>query len=286
MGNTKAIFATGTTVFSAAVTIIACGSDHQAKPDAPGMVVIDAAVDSPSSIDAPGSASGVDLSCIGNSAPTPNSTVTITGSVNELGLSSTFMFTFGSAANATLKLCTGNCLGTNALGSATSNGSGDFSIGPVTTGGTAIAGYVRMTRTGDRTILGYPASPFAMDAVQPMITFQDTLIALVASSGSAHGCPQAAGNGMVGLMVVDCSGKPISDATKLTVAVQQGSNTVGDAPISASALSSMAAGFYLICDVPPGNTTVSAKYNNMDLLGHDVNVTAGTTTETIIRPGY
>jgi hypothetical protein len=283
MGNTKAIFATGTTVFTAAVTIIACGSDHAAKPDAPGMVVIDAPVDSPVSIDAPvGSGSSYDFSCVGNSAPTPDSSVTITGAVEAVSVNGTTP-SLGFLGSAAMTLCKGNCVGPNALGSATTNGSGDWSIGPITTSGTAINGYVRMTHAAYRTVEAYPASPFAKNGVQPMLTFESIIITL---GGSMFGCPQTTGNGMVGLLVTDCSGKPINDATNLTVAVQQGSATVGDTPISASGFGSAAAGFYLICDVPPGTTTVSAKYNNMDLLGHDVTTTAGTTTETIIRPGY
>jgi hypothetical protein len=72
----------------------------------------------------------------------------------------------------------------------------------------------------------------------------------------------------------------------LTISVQQGGSNVGDAPIDAGAANSMAAGLFLICNVPPGTTTVGAKYMAMDLRAHDVLTTAGTTTETIVRPGY
>jgi hypothetical protein len=89
------------------------------------------------------------------------------------------------------------------------------------------------------------------------------------------------------VLVTDCNNTPISDANNLTISVQQGGSNVGDAPVSAGQLSPMAAGFFLVCNVPPGAaTTVSAKYGSMDLRAHDVQVTAGTTTETIVRPGY
>lgn len=281
MGNTRAFFATGTTVFTAAVTIIACGSDHKASPDAP-VVLIDAPIDS-KVIDAAPDAPSFDFSCAGNSAPAVNANVTISGAVEEIGFAGGSP-TITPLSGAAVTLCKGNCNGTsNQLGSGTTNGSGDFSIGPVATGGTAIDGYARVTHTGDRTILGFPAAPVATDVTQPVITFSDTLIALLGNVG----CSQQAGNGMVALFVTDCMNKPLSDSANVTVSVQQGGSNVGDPPIDAGTLSPMAAGFYLVCNVPAAAaTTVGAKYMNMDLRAHDVLTTAGTTTETIVRPGY
>lgn len=281
MGNTKAIFATGTTVFTAAITFVACGSD-KAKPDAP-IVLIDAPIDTPPPIDAAPDAPSYDFSCMGNSAPAVGSNVTVAGTVNEVGFDlQSQQPTFGPLGSAAMELCTGDCTGSNSLGSGATDGSGNFSLGPITTGGSAVNGYVRMTHTGDRTILAFPSSPFAADTTQPVITFQDIIIQF----GSQFGCAQQGSNGMVGLLVTDCSGQTIGDGANLTVGVQQNGSNVGDTPIDAGALSGMAGGFYLICNVPPGATTVTAKYNTMDLRSHDVDVTAGTTTETIIRPGY
>jgi hypothetical protein len=280
MGNTKAIFATATTVATAALTIVACGSD-KAKPDAP-IVLIDAPVDTTPVADAPPDAPSFDFSCSGNSAPAVSANVTVNGNVEEVAFNGGVSIQPLSGADVTL--CKGNCQGgANNLGSGTTDGSGNFSIGPITTGGTAIDGYARVTHTGDRTILGFPAAPVATDITQPVITFQDTIIALLAN----FGCSQQAGNGMVAMFVTDCMNKPISDNSNLTVSVQQGGSDVGDPPINGGQLSQMAAGFYLICNVPPAAaTTVSAKYMNMDLRAHDVMTTAGTTTETIVRPGF
>lgn len=281
MGNTRAFFATGTTVFTAAVTIIACGSDHKANPDAP-VVLIDAPIDS-KVIDAAPDGPMFDFSCMGNSAPAVNANVTVSGAVEEIGFSGGSP-TIMPLSGAAVTLCKGNCQGAgNNLGSGTTDGSGDFSIGPIATGGTAINGYARVTHSGDRDILGFPAAPVATDITQPVITFQNTLITLLGNVG----CTQSANNGMVAVFVTDCMSKPLSDSANVTLSVQQGGSNVGDPPIDAGTLSSMAAGFYLICNVPPGaTTTVGAKYMNTSLLAHDVMVTAGTTTETIVRPGY
>jgi hypothetical protein len=278
MGNTKAIFATGATVFTAAVTIVACGSDH-AAPDA-AIVLIDSPVDMAPPIDSPPDAPSFDFSCSGNAAPTPDANVTISGTVNEVGYSGGI--TFEPLAGAAVDLCTGNCMGQNNLGSGTTDGSGAFSFGPIATGGSAVDGYARVTNSGDRTILAFPAAPVAMDVQQPIITFQDLIISALGQAG----CDQDAQNGMVAMFVTDCSNAPISDSTNLTISAQQGGSNVGDPPLDAGAVSSMAAGFFLICNVPPGTTTVTAKYGTMDLRAHDVLVTAGTTTETIIRPGF
>jgi hypothetical protein len=278
MGNTKAIFATGATVFTAAVTIVACGSDH-AAPDA-AIVLIDSPVDMAPPIDAAPDAPSFDFSCSGNAAPTPDANVTVSGTVNEVGYSGGI--TFDPLVGAAVELCTGNCMGQNNLGSGTTDGSGGFSIGPIATGGSAVDGYARVTNTGDRTILAFPAAPVAMDIQQPIITFQDAIISALGNAG----CAQDAQNGMVAMFVTDCSNAAISDSANLTISAQQGGSNVGDPPLDAGAVSSMAAGFFLICNVPPGTTTVTAKYGTMDLRAHDVLVTAGTTTETIVRPGF
>lgn len=279
MGNTKAIFATGATVFTAAVTIVACGSDH-AAPDA-AIVLIDSPVDMAPPIDAPPDAPSFDFSCSGNSAPTAGSNFTVTGNVQEVALQGT-QPSIGPLADAAMTLCTGSCSGGNNLGSASTDASGNFSIGPNATMGSAVDAYVRMTHTGDRTVLAFPSSPFTGDTVQPIITFQDIIIQF----GSQFGCDQQAGNGMLGLLISDCANMPITDGSRLTISVQQNGSDVGDPPIDAGGLSQMAAGFYLVCNVPPGTTTVGAKYDNMDLRSHDVETTAGTTTETIVRPGF
>lgn len=283
MGNKKALFAVGTTALTAFGTFVACGSD-KAKPDA--AVVHDSPVQHDAPADAGPDAASYDFSCVGNSAPSPAANVTVAGTVYEVGFSGGI--TFGGLGSASVTLCKGNCVGNqNNLGSASTDGSGAWSIGPIATNGSAVDGYVRITHTGDRSILGYPAAPIAANITQPAITFQSQLIDL---GGSQFGCPQQAGNGMLGVLITDCAGKPITDGNVVVHAQQNGSD-VGDAPINASALSSMAGGFWLVCDIPvtgsaAGVTTVSVKYGNLDLLAHAVTAEAGTTTETVVRPGY
>jgi hypothetical protein len=278
MGNKKAFFAISATALAAAGTFVACGSDKAATPDAP-VVIHDSPIDT-KVIDAAPDAPSFDFSCAGNSAPVPADNVTVSGIVEEVGYNGSV--TYMPLPGATVDFCTGNCTGQNALGSGTTDGSGNFSIGPTATGGTAIDGYVKITHTGDRTIMGFPASPIAADVVQPIITFSN----LVIGGLSMVGCTQSAQNGMIGVLITDCMEKPISDSSSLTISVQQNGSNVGDAPLDASALNPMAAGFFLICNVPPGTTTVNATYSGMTLRAHDVTSSAGTTTETIVRPGF
>jgi hypothetical protein len=273
----RALFVTGTTVFTAAITIVACGSD-KATPDG-SLVIIDSPIDMRPPADAPPDSPSFDFSCSGNAAPTPDANVTIAGSVNEVGFNGSI--SFDALVGATVDLCTGDCNGGNNLGSGTTDGSGNFSFGPLPTGGSAIDGYARVASDGDRTVLAFPAAPVAMDVQQPVITFQNTIISLLGNA-----CPQDDQNGMVAMFVTDCSNAAISDSSNLTISAKQGGTSVGDPPLNAGTVSSMAAGFFLICNVPPGTTTVTAKYGTMDLRAHDVLVTAGTTTETIVRPGF
>jgi hypothetical protein len=72
----------------------------------------------------------------------------------------------------------------------------------------------------------------------------------------------------------------------VSVTVQQGGTMVGGTPQDLGLLSAMAEGLFLVCDVPPGTTTIGASFDGMTFLSHDVNVTAATLVETEVRPGY
>ena len=256
----------------------ACGSNNN-TPDAP-IVVIDASPDAKVFLDAPPPM--FDFSCLNNNPPTVAAQVTLSGVVSEGSLNG-----LNPLSGATVDACIGNCLGAaNKLGTATSDAQGAFTLGPITTGGTAIDGYLKMTNAGDRPAITYPHAAIAADAAGvPVLTFQPLIVSVALPM---VGCTQDdSTNGMLAVVVNDCMGTRITDGTGLAIAVKQGGNTVGDQPIDAGNLSPMAAGVYLICNVPENATTnVSATYNGMDFLAHDIGVTKGTIVETEVRPGY
>jgi hypothetical protein len=263
-----------------------CGSSHGNKTaDAPSGQDSKMFQDAPGFMDAP--SSGFDFSCTGNPAPTTAAAnVTISGTVTEVSLNGTTP-AINPLQGATVVACKGNCAGPNKLATSTSDASGNFSDGPFATGGTPLAGYFRMTHTGDRTIYEYPAVPVTADATGvPILTFTPTIIQALALVPG--GCTQNdATKGMLAVLTTDCQDQRITDSANVTLTIKQGGTVVsGTTVIDLGALSPMAAGVFLVCNVPAGVTNVAAKYMSTTLLAHDVNVTAATTTSTEIRPGY
>lgn len=262
------------------VALVAC-SGNKAKPDAPPPP-IDAAPDA-KPIDAPPDAPSHDLTCIGNTIGQVAATVTVSGTVTQLDVVN-MQPSITMLAGATLNACKGNCQGANKLDTQTSDAQGAFTTKALTTGGTPLDGYISMTHTGDRTVQAYPPYPLTqnLDNV-PILTFTPTALGLL----SFVGCTQDAGKGMGAVIVTDCMNKRITDGGNVMLSLKQGGVEVtGTTVIDGGTLSPMGAGLFLICNVPPGLTTVNASYSGMTFLAHDVTYTAGTTTETQIRPGY
>lgn len=261
-------------------SVVACGGSKD-KPDAL-IVIPDAPPDAQP--DAMPDAPGYDLSCIGNSVGNTAATVTVAGTVTELSIMGTSP-QIAPLPDATLNACKGNCAGANKLDTQTSDASGNFMTAALTTGGAPLDGYIRMTHTGDRTVMAYPPSPLTqnLDSV-PVLTFTDGALQALVALGI---CPQTGTNGMAALLVTDCMNARISDTANVALSIKQGGTEVtGTTVLDAGQLSSMGAGLFLVCNVPPGVTTVNATYSGMTFLAHDVTFTAGTTTETQIRPGH
>jgi hypothetical protein len=261
--------------------LAACGSSNSKSPDA--QVIVDAAPDArpiDAAVDAPAM---VSFACSSNPAPTTaNAMVSYAGTVTEFGLNGTTP-TLTPLAGATVVACKGNCAAGNKLATATSNASGAFTDGPFATGGTPLVAYLHMTHSGDEEIYSFPPVPVTKDVSGvPVLTFSSTLVSLL----PVLGCSQQAANGMVVIAATDCNDTRITDSANVTVSVKQGGSTAGDMPIDLGAQTSMAAGLFLVCNVPPGATTVGATYMGHTFLAHSVTSFAGTMTESMIRPGY
>ena len=279
------------------VAIAACGSNSNGtKPPDAALIdgksvdakATDAAVDAKvfldAAIDAPPDASQFDFSCFGQPLPTTASaTVTIMGTARVVALVGTTpqISPLQGASISACKVGAATCTSTNRYGVTTSDAQGAFTIGPVTTNGTPVDAFLKVTATGDRPIQVFPPYPVVMDMSGiPAVTFDNGLIALL----GAVGITQSAANGMIGIFVTDCAGMPLDGAT---VSATQGGNAVGTV-VAGSQFSSMAQGAYFVFDVPPGATTVTATFGGMTFRTNPPQIVpsiAGTTTETQVRPG-
>src|SRR5579871_5232039 len=117
---------------SFALVLAACGSSSSNKNDGGGGGGggIDApgtGIDAKVFMDAPGP-----FSCVGDSAPTTaNPNVTFSGTVSDVTIVP--MVGLSPASGATVDACTSDCMNANKLGTATTDSSGAFSIGPLST---------------------------------------------------------------------------------------------------------------------------------------------------------
>ena len=280
MGNLRACSSV------AVLALVACGSDH-GKVDG-GIVIVDAAPDAKVFMDAPPPM--FDFSCMGNTAPTSGAAmITLSGTVRQVSINGTNP-DIAPLQGATVDACnaaTATCTGMNKYGTDTSDAAGDFSIGPFATMSLPVNGYVVASATGTRTSYVYPASPFIADQANiPVLTFSPQVISALALINI---CTQNdAANGMLAIAITDCASMPINDTPNLMLSIKQNNTEVtGTTVLDLGTLEPMAAGTYLVCNVPENATTsVGATYKGMALRAHDVKVVKGTTTTTLLRPGY
>ena len=170
---------------------------------------------------------------------------------------------------------------TDSIALDTSDAGGLYSL-TVATGGTPLNGYVRVTKAGSTYLptYAYPAVPLAGSAVQNM---------LVPTSGEidvlefATQVMQGAGNGFIGVVVVDCAGTPIAGATVSTNPAGTYRYNSGSAP-SAMATSTAADGVAYVFNVAAGDVIVSANGGGHVLRAHTVYARADAVTLTEVMP--
>jgi len=264
-----------------------CGSSGGGSVDAP-IASVDAPPDAKAWLDAPPPM--FDFSCASNPAQTTAAAnLTVSGVVRRVEFNGTLMF--NPLDGASIRMCKApgapscSTAGNQYGSTATSANGGMYSI-TFASGGQPIDAYLELTESTSRTTFAYPPEPFTASVTADLLTFTPQVIsALALLSG---GCTQSASNGMVGLGVFDCANQPIADPDNLMLSIKQGGNEVqGTTVIDLGAVNGSAAGLFLICNVPPNNaTTVGASWSGMQLRAHDIKVVQGTTSQTVLRPGY
>ena len=284
MGNSKALFAVGTTALTAVGTFVACGSDKAKTPDAP-VHVIDAVPDSPKPVDAPPDASPYDFTCYGGTLPgSAADPITIAGTTESLSQSGATPV--GSAAVGIYK--TGTAAPVDSL---TSAANGTFTSANITTGGVPFDGYIKAKADNYRVSYLYPSNP----AVASIANLPVPLIS-VASFSQLNSFLQQNDmtNGVLFLTATDCNNMPLTGAN---VTVKQNGADVGTIT-DLGQLSGQAQlnGIFIVSNVPDGATDVSATFGSMTFPTHTVvahkqepagsgSGQVGTLTITVVRPG-
>ncbi len=271
------------------VALAACGSS-KAKPDAM-IVVHDAPPDMKIFNDAPIDAPPTfDLSCLGNMTyPTAAANVTVSGSAQQVDVQGVTP-SITPLVGATVDACQNACTGKDKLATSTTDSTGAYSDGPISTGTTPthIPVYLKITPPSgstDEPVREYPGEDLTADFMgAPVFTLTPgALSALMTFAG----CTVTTGNTIMGVLVTDCSNKPITDSANVTLSIMQGGSPVtGTTTINLGQFTAMAKGTYLVCNVPASTATnVGATYKGMTFLAHDVVTAAGEITAAQVRPG-
>ncbi len=268
----------------------ACGGSDDKPVDAMIIIPIDAAPDAPPDAFEP----TFDLSCLGNPAPTTAAaTVTLAGVAVEVAVTTGGMPQIQASHGATIDVCEGTCAGGTGnflLDTQTTAATGcpatgcPFTTDALSTGGTPLDVYLRVTKSTNRTTYLYPPSPLTANfANVPALTFTNTAIAFL----GAVGIMQDAAKGNLILAITDCSNMPITDTDRIALTIKQnGTAVAGTTELNAAMFSGMLAGTYLVFNVPPGVIEIGATYKGMTLRAHNVTVVAGATTASTVRPGF
>jgi hypothetical protein len=250
----------------------------------PSNITTDALV----SVDAP---LNFDFTCKSKAAPTTAlDPITVSGVLQEV-YSQDGMATQRPLADALIEGCNAaasDCLDANSYGTTMSAADGTFTIGPVTTGGSPFELFLMVTKVGDRTTRLYFATPisFSQESGQRSSDYpilQNAFVAQLAALGLA----QDVNKSMLGIQLLDCMNQPITDAANVVLSIKQGGTEVtGTTVINAGKLSPVFGGGYFILNVPPGTVEVGATHAGQSLLPRTLVLTAGTTSETQLRPGH
>lgn len=221
-----------------------------------------------------GNSSGPDagFECLGQALPTTapalvNVTGRITANVfSPTALRGAYVFAFRTGDTTT-------------LAADTSDTSGAYSLA-ITSGGTPVNGYVRVTDSTHLSTYAYPAVPLASDAVDNVLMVTSSEFLLLASSAGVNPVP---GDGFVGVVVKNCAGTPIAGATVTSSPAGTVRYNAGGVP-SLSATSTASDGVAYIANVTAGNVTVQSNASGHTLRQHVVNARADAITLTEIQP--
>lgn len=281
--------------------LLGCGGGGSAHVDA--RVTIDAMTDAPSDPDAAIDAPQVlDFSCVDSPAPTTaTDPLVFAGTAIELKIvGSTPTGVALDGANVIGCRPGGDCsTSPMQFGSVTTpttvGTAGSWALPGVASGGMPYDAYWRLSKIGDRTSMTWgPFPPRVSAPAIPLLVINSSTFALLTFG---VGVNQQAQNGDLGLIVVDCTGTRIQDSAHIQLIVQQnGQDVSGASIVDLGANSSAAKGTYFVLNVPGGAngsqaaTTIGAIYSGVSppimFHQHTVGVVAGTSTDTVIAPGY
>ena len=168
---------------------------------------------------------------------------------------------------------------TTTIAADTSDTPGFYSLN-ITTGGTPVNGYLRVTHSGQVDTYAYPSRPLAANLTTNVLMPTSNELTFL---GSAVGVTQAAGNGFIGVIVKDCNGATLAGATVTTSPAGTVRYNAGSSP-SGSATSTSTDGVAYVFNVTAGNVTVMANAGGHALRQHVVNARANVVTLTEIQP--
>jgi hypothetical protein len=215
---------------------------------------------------------GAGFECLGAALPTTApATINVTGRITQNAVAPTAL------AGAEVVASTG----TNTLAADTTDTPGSYALA-IATGGTPVNGFLRVTKSGFIQTYAYPARPFAADSAN------NTVLAITSNElgllGTLAGQSQTAGNGFVGVVVRNCAGTPLANATVQTTPAGTAVRYNAAGAPSSTATSTAADGVAYVFNVPAGDVTVMATANGHTLRQHVVNARADVITLTEIKP--
>lgn len=214
----------------------------------------------------------VGFGCVNDTLPTTAaSLVTVNGAIRANALAP------GPVSNAIVTAFRVGAPDTIAID--TSNTPGDYAVS-ITTGGTPVNGYLRVTHSGQLDTYAYPSRPLVANlTTNVLMPTQNELDFL----GAAVGVTQSGSNGFIGVVVKDCFGATVAGATVSTIPAGTVRYNAGSTP-SGSATSTSSDGVAYVFNVPAGDVTVRANGGGETLRQHVVTARAGTVTLTEIQP--
>ena len=230
-----------------------------------GLVIVIAACGSDSS------GPGAGFECLGAALPTTApSTITLGGQILGNALAPTALPGAEIIASRT---------GTDTLAADTSDTPGFYSLS-ISTGGTPIDGFLRVSKSGYITTYAYPSRPLAVNDTTNVLVITSNEFTLLSNAVSV---PHTPGDGTIGIVVRDCNGTPLTGATVASNPPGVIKYNAAGAP-SSSATSTYTDGVAYIFNVAAGNVTIMGTANGHALRQHVVNARADVITLTEIQP--
>lgn len=269
-----------------ALGVAACGSDNKGTADA-GKTFMDAPpkvfMDAPPKVYMDAPPVNYDFTCFGMPAPTTAADpITIAGTTDEFSMNGGTPL--GSVVVETYKVGTATAVDTKTSDAT----AGTFTTGNIVTGGVPLDGYIKASFAAYRTTYLYPPNKI-------IASLTGVPVPLISDANfnqlNQFINQMDANNGLLFVTVTDCANTPINGAA--LTAKQNNANAGSVLDLGALSGQAALAGLYFVSNVPDGDTTIAASYNNMTFPSRVVaahkkpadNNAEGTMTATILRPG-